>query len=407
VASLKEQRKEAAELLAYLKQLAVAAAAANDAQTRDNLRGVLEQRKAQYAQLTAEIQKGDAAARGAADKLGAARGRRIAAAATSTVSNAVGPGAARLYTAAATGSPGAAATLTGLAGPAGAVVDAFKQLVSVSSTLGGALAPFAQAVQAFDPGLAQRFAMALEDLSASLGRSFTPVIEAGTKFADVLNGVFTSLEPVLKPVVEEVAGLLKDFGQTYVAAVLPSFKALLPAVQQLAAGLRPLVEVFGETMAQYSSLLGELVAAATPLLQGILPPLAEAFRGFHAVVQDVIAHMRAAVQTLKYIIDTWNQPGAWAPERIQRTFSQALESARQPALRPLDPTAPRTSASRPAHVTGIEDIGRNARVAAFSARSPEERSASILERMWERMREWQFQQGRDPADEARRNRDTT
>ncbi len=395
------------ELLAYTQRLEAAILAANNAQTRGNLQTILQQRLEQYAKMVVQVRELQAATDAA--NLATLRSTAEKNAATSSAvlrgTGATLGGAAS----AAARVPGQAAA--GLNSAIGGVVSAFASLANVSNTLGSAMAPFAQAVAAFDPGTAQRFALALQDLSASAGRLFLPVIDAATKFADVLNGVFTSLAPAILPVVELLSQTLKEYAQTYLAAVLPAVLAVLPVFKQLLEAVRPLIPVVGETAAQFAALVAEVIVAFQPLLAQVLPLVVSAMQAFHSVLQEVIANMRAAVTTLVHVISNLSAAniaeaargrGPLALDRIGEVFAEARDAARSPALQGLPGAGERTSAARSASITSIEAIGATARTAAFGARNPAEITNNWLERLWRQGEERQRREaGRDPAEEAR------
>ncbi len=419
---LRETTRQMQELLKYTQQLEAAIGKANDAQTRNNLQVVLQERLGQYGKLVEKVKELEKVeAKAAGERVGKAFQSALAGVGGLALGGAA-PAIGRVLAGGAAGGRlghdvagkpgavfGAAAGATGsaVAASADAVTSAFKTLVNASNLLGAAMAPFAQSVRLFDPGAAMRFGLALEDLSASVGRIVEPFITAATKFADVLNSTITSLAPVLLPVFETIATYTREYAETIVAALLPAVRRLAPVFQSVVEAMRTMTPVVGETVAKFA----ELAADVLPLLLAVVPPLMGALQLLHTVIQETIAGIRATLTTLRYVVESWGQRGAWAPERIQQVFMDALEQARRPALQELQ-SGPRTTAARQAHVVGIEDIGRNARLAAFTgARDPGERTAAATERAAngiERSNSWlqdiaRAASERDAAGEAQRN----
>lgn len=300
---------------------------------------------------------------------------------------------------AASAAMGAGAAALGAVGAAAAgVTAAFNLLVNSAGVLQQSLSPFTQLVQQFDPGVAQRFMMALEDLQASLGQAFVPLVQVGAQVADMLNSVFTQLAPAILPVVGMVSEALRDLAGSYLSALRPVLAATVPLLALFAEQLKPLGETFGQTVQQMGGLVTDVLGALLPLAQSVIPALTTGLRTFYSVVNEVIVHLRAGLAVLKHMIDTWNEAGAWSPERLQRVFDNALQSARRP-LPQIEANAARTFAARPASVVGIEDIGRNARLAAFGSRGAAERTADDVGfiRRWLEGRP----NGRDQGDSAR------
>lgn len=428
---LRSQREEAGRLLEYIQRLEKAIDAASNAALRNNLQTVLQKQYEQYEKLTAAVKANEAAQRNAAREARRAVGMGVAGAvgqallpgapgARAAIGRAVGRVASGARTGRAAGGTAGAAVggaLGAVAGTAGLVVEAFKALFNSANLLQQVLGPFAQMVRYFDPAVAQRFTMSLEDLQAALGSLFTPLVEAGTQFADVLNSVFTDLAPAILPVVAEVAGALKEMATVYLAALQPVLAAFVPLLRQVVEHLRPMTAVVGEMFRQLGGILTDTLALLKPLLDTVLPLLVTGLRAFYNVVSEVIIHVRAAIQTLSHFLSNLSLDnvrqglqgqGPLSLERLSQVFREAVDAARRPG--PGLPTdAQRTFAARPASVIDAETIGRQARVAAFGARGPAEqtadntqRTAEELTRVRERLDRFsELWWGRRPAEIAR------
>lgn len=124
----------------------------------------------------------------------------------------------------------------------GALAMAAQRVVGVFDRLGSSMVRF---VEASNPGEMLRFKIAVADLSAAFGRVFEPVINVATEFANVLNQFITSLQPVLGPVVRQLADAFLQIAKAVLDAVAPIVESLMPILQLLAdVVLPPIVTVF-------------------------------------------------------------------------------------------------------------------------------------------------------------------
>jgi hypothetical protein len=370
---------------------------------------------------------------------------------------------------------GAGAALAAVPPVAQALVGGFNALLNTSQTLSSALGPFTQLVQAVDPGLVTMFNMALEDLNASLGQSFRPLIEAGREVANVFNSLFTQLAPAILPVVQQLSGAFSEIvgvvanaalpileslagtvgtvvnalvpvvGQLtpvfeqlaslvvaqaeamgpLVEAVLPVFSALVsvaaeilsssigvyralydavtPLVRLLVSSLAPVLASLGPLIGAlsgiFSSLMMTYVEVLTPLIElfttiagAVLPVLVSVITTVTGwlttlanAIRDLVAGIGAAVRTLEYMMRTVTTAGAWSTENLNREFNRAFASIRLPgATAPRTPQGlnrGRTFAARPARAVGIEDIGRQAREAAFGSANVPQQQLQAQQRM--------------------------
>lgn len=174
----------------------------------------------------------------------------------------------------------------------------------------GAITGMARAVGAFveasNPAEMIRFNIAMKDLMASFGVIFEPVILVLTEFANLLNQFVTSLQPVLGPLVQMLASAFLDIAKAVLDAVAPIVESLIPIFQALA--------------------------------DLILPPLVAVFRVLSDAIRSVINWIRS-----------------WL--------------GMDPLERASDGSGGRTVAAQRASQIGIEQIGEQARAAAFGSAS--------------------------------------
>lgn len=187
--------------------------------------------------------------------------------------------------------------LDALAAAAHRVVGGFDRLGSA----------FGRFVEAAAPAEMMRFQIAIRDLAASFGKIFEPVILAATEFANILNQFITSLQPVVGPLIKQLADAFLEIAKAVLDAVAPIIESLIPIFQLLA--------------------------------DVVLPPIVAVFRALSDAIRAVINWIRS-----------------WLG---MRPLSE----------RPSESTGPRTFAASQARQIGIEQIGEQARSAAFGASS--------------------------------------
>jgi hypothetical protein len=217
---------------------------------------------------------------------------------------------------------GKAALLVQAGGAAGRLPGAALQgLAGAAGSAVGAITGMARAVGAFveasNPGEMLRFNMAVRDLMAAFGRVFEPVIMVLTEFANVLNQFVTSLQPVLGPLVKQLANAFLQIAKALLDVLAPIIESLIPVFQFLA--------------------------------DVVLPPIVAVFRVLAEAVRAVINWFRSLVGL-------------------------------DPLARASDNTGQRTVAARQAQQIGIEQIGEQARAAAFGSASAAERQVALAER---------------------------
>jgi len=105
---------------------------------------------------------------------------------------------------------GQVASLTSSLGPAGTVAGAFVSVVSSLPQLFKSAADSVQNyVQAFSPLTAQRYSRAWADLTASIGQTLMPVLDAATSVVRFFGDTIAGLNGVIRPLVTGVISFLK------------------------------------------------------------------------------------------------------------------------------------------------------------------------------------------------------
>ncbi len=244
---------------------------------------------------------------------------------------------------------GGADALGALSAFTGGLTSALKSVANFPQTLAGIFAPVTQLVEAFDPGLVTLFMQAIRDLTASLGSALTPVIEAATKVADVFNALFTTIGPEFMPVVKMVADELVKLAVVAVNLLRPALSGLADFAKLVVEALVPLVNDLVPIFQELMGINKDLGDALTEVWKVVLPPLVQGLRILARTIGDAIV---------------------WIRDRL-RDLGIGSGSARNNPQAPLNLNN-RTTAASPAHIIGSEQIGEQARVAAFGARTLQE-----------------------------------
>lgn len=243
-------------------------------------------------------------------------------------------------------------------------VEAFQTLANPAQQLAGLVAPIQAQVRLFDPARVERFNMALEDLSAAAGAIFAPVIDAVQAFADDLNTVYTQLIPAVRPLVEILARLTLAFGRTLLDPVVN-------LARQLTAQLRPTIEALRPVFEALAGIFTEYMG----ILSSVMPLVTSAFQALATVLRELLVLQYRYVAVQRVIVDAFSR---WDFSNFFGRIRRAA-SATPPPLRTTPRGGPRTVAARAASFVGVEDIGRNARLAAFGGRSALDRIAEATE----------------------------
>lgn len=199
----------------------------------------------------------------------------------------------------------AAMALAALAIGAGAVVTGLQQLQHAAVQFG----------QYASPAQTARLQRAQEDFMASIGISLLPLVDAAARTFDRFNATMTKLQPILEPLFQEIASLM----EASMKGVTDAIQMLRPEILQVVAALRELVSGLRGTVRWIGQSEAYLIEIASRLRVGNL---------------------------------NMTGVGAAAERRLQGVGYDSM-----------------TIAARPARYIATEEIGREARLASFGARS--------------------------------------
>jgi len=266
------------------------------------------------------------------------------------------------------------------------MVPTFQTLGFVVNTAIGAFQSITGAAAAFvqqsDPAEMIRFRMAIQDLMASVGVILAPIIEAGAQVADIFNRVFTELQPTLLPILQQFGQVMVQVGAVVAQAVRPVLAALAPILQLVVDLFARLVPVVQPALEAVAGALTNLLLALRPLIEQAIPFVVAAFRYMAEQVADLAdfisglttpqgqQNISGAILQGFTILATGGAFGVGGGP-----LQEIIEAGRR--NRPEMPLlgADQTFAARQAQMIGIEQLGEQARAAAFGARS----QAQILE----------------------------
>lgn len=253
-------------------------------------------------------------------------------------------------------------------------------LTAPTQALQGMTSGIAQLVQASNPAEMMRFQFALQDLTASVGRMFEPVIEAVAQVADVFNRVFTEIGPTITPIMQQFGQILAEVGGVIANAVRPVLAAFAPVLQTVADLFRQLTPQLTPVISEMANLFTDLLRAAQPLLEQAIPLVVSAMRWLAETVQQTIVYMRSlAANPVESVGNTLQGVLGFAtfnPGLIQGALeNQAQIIAQLPNWAQMQQPLPQsqTTAARPAQMQNqVDQLGEQARLAAFGARSQAE-----------------------------------
>lgn len=251
-----------------------------------------------------------------------------------------------------------AAALGDLGTVANAAVGAFQSVT-------GAVSQF---VQAADPGAMLRFNMAIQDVMASLGVALEPIVEVATQIADQWNAVFTELQPILMPVAELFGQTMKVTSDAVGAFFRPVIEALAPALRTLLEAIQPLSGAMTALWGALGELTGVLVQGFMAALAPVLPIVVSGLRMLADALTLTVTTIAVIIERLR----SWNLVGAF---NIVSAANEAQSRVQQAALLRQQPSNAHTTAARQPQLIGIEELGQQARLAAFGARTQRELQA--------------------------------
>lgn len=231
-------------------------------------------------------------------------------------------------------------------------LSGFRDAVGATGTAVSEFVKFAS------PGHVQLFNIAMEDLTATIGKMLIPVLEMSTKFvrlfADVLWNLSDPVKIFIKQGLEPLDGVFKGL----MNALDPLVRLLTMQMKVSMAMLSPVLKMLGAIqelshtgLEAAFKLLGDMLEAVAPVVM------------FMASVLDVLLgsitnFIRGITQTVRGLFGL----------RESRMAGSSVGAA-----------------VRPAQITSVEEYGRKAQQAAFSlgtAATPEATTAEYMEKLY-------------------------
>jgi hypothetical protein len=316
-----------------------------------------------------------------------------------------GPAATRGPTAAGGGAAGGLDFAAALSGLARGATGAAAALAALGPAMLKAALPF---VEAFNPALVERFHYALGNLMAAVGSFLTPIVEVATKIAEDLNATFTALAPILRPVMEQLAGAFALVAGQLLELVVPLVRQLVPFLEanvrtflELALALVPLVEIVlrvGAMLAALTSMLvtllrpglelvrifGEMLLAILPF-EEIMGTLTTVMADLQTAITDFIAWIREQTGrggggvgggAAGFIGGFFGGLGGALAARVGLAGLPGGAGGARPGGRP---EGPRTVAAGEARFIDILEIGRQARLSAAGQANIAQQQLDVLE----------------------------
>lgn len=241
------------------------------------------------------------------------------------------------------------------------LVGALKGFRDSVGSLGSAVSEF---VRLASPVHVQLFNLAMDDLTASIGKILIPVLKASTAFVRMFGDVIFRLSGPF---------------QQLMSAFFDPITELLP---ELVNAFAPLLDAFGEVVKVTAGVLAPIMKQLVPLFADVAIGLGAALA---ALASPAILAAMAAMATAVTVLVS-----AFAPLiAILGTLGWAVQKAFEYIGRVLGirPAAGGSvgAAVRPATIGSVEEYGKKAQQAAFSlgtAATPEATTADFVERLF-------------------------
>ena len=269
----------------------------------------------------------------------------------------------------------------------GKTIKVFSDLRDPSNLIRGAVSPFQSQVQAYNPGAVDRLNLALDNLSAAMGRIFEPIIEGARGFADELNVLFTGVAPDLRDAVTRFVQPMVGFGRE----VMIGF---VDGAQRISISLGPIAS----RLLEFAPIVGTWIGGAGTLIAFLVDVARPTFERLTTAVENTTIALMAAGRTIEQRFDQFrNAPGVaqaanvggavnnvvgqannalWglfgrgarqAADFVEPNFMRNFNDIRNEIRQGREPLAgAMTFAAQPARHVGIEQVGMDARAAAFS-----------------------------------------
>ena len=318
----------------------------------------------------------------------------------------VGGGNASAFAGAAAGGPAGLAIMAGtmamnkLKESADKLSDTFTRLVSMSmnpaGTISSQISPFQSQVNAYNPAAIDRLNFALDNLSASVGRWFEPIITEARTFADDWNRINTEVGPMIRGFIAEIGPPIREMltagVKVFVGAIGFAVEQFRPLVQELTpilTGFTGSFNAVGETFRAFVG-VGRSAVSIFMTVYSAFDRLNQSLTGMSIIDQAVnnLELFAAALSaTVGVMEDFISDPAAAISNNAMRvlgmetngpTFIDRFMASRQQMANPAATQPGMTFAAQPARQIGIEEIGMEARRNAFSqGESIQERQLTV------------------------------
>lgn len=164
-------------------------------------------------------------------------------------------------------------------------------------------------VQALDPGLVEQFGRAIKDLQATIGVAFVGIFEQGMNFLRDLSAAIQPVFVALKPVVDQLVGVVLKGFQASLAMVTPILLAVVPILKVftdliaiLSAILRPLIAIYMVFFQVFASIIGSVFGLLAAALDPLVKLLDAVMDGFQDMINMFSVILRVLFDMLNAFI---------------------------------------------------------------------------------------------------------
>lgn len=278
-------------------------------------------------------------------------------------------------------------------------VDLSKKYMDPANTIRSAVSPVQSQVAAYNPGAVQRFNLAMDNLSASVGRWFQPIIDGATRFGDALNVLNTAMGGEAQGFVKSIVDPLVDMAIDASRMFLGAWRGIMDFTRPVREALSPLASTFAEATrigGEIGGLFRDIYQATKPIID-VLFPFESGVNLAVRALQEFVAQLAAAAAAAResYAISARRGEAlsqGYAQGGVRGFLGAAGESVNVPQLmqeigdvgrsaanayneslanmrngRRNENGGPMTVAAQQSRFVSIEEVGMNARQAAFGS----------------------------------------
>lgn len=281
------------------------------------------------------------------------------------------------------GAGAAGAVAGGIVAAGDLIIEGFKKVYASTLDIVSVSSKF---VATAAPGLVDRLNLAFQDLSSAIGTTLVPIVQQFILVLDYVNSVVTRFQEALIPIVEsnwtiftEIIGYFVQFGSVLAQSLLPVLVAFTEVVKILWGVIQPLVEVFLQLAKDVlpSLVNGMLTAIATVI--GILLP---ALIALNLPLVTLIAAVTAAAVAFNAVIGAVKgfiagiKQGFEKPGELLGSIWKGIKNQFSGKKSSLEQEGPITVFRKP-EIIETEEIGKQARLAAYGSRSIAEQQLQV------------------------------